>query len=90
MGTIQYGEKTEVSVNITNTGESILVVEEISANCNCVTNTKKYPQILPDSTKKIRFQVTPDTPGSYFKKVFVFCNSKDSPFLILVKGMAEF
>ena len=89
LGIIQAGTEYDVPIKLKNVGEASLHIERVGASCNCMESPKTYLPIPPRDTVLIHIKVTPDFSGFYLEKVFIFCNSEDSPLPVVIRGNVE-
>ncbi len=89
LGIIQAGTEYDVPIKLKNVGEASLHIESVGASCNCMESKKTYLPIPPDDTATIHIKVTPDFSGFYLEKVFIFCNSEDSPLPVIIQANVE-
>ena len=89
LGKIVLNEKKDVPVRITNTGETLLLIESISSSCSCAEAPGKYPPIAPNQTVPVNIEVKPNVLGIFIQKVFITCNAVNSPVSIIIKGNVE-
>ena len=85
-GIIPFDNVLKVPVKIKNKGSRKLVINRISNSCNCLESNIIYPTIKPNCTIEIPIEIKPRSSGLYFEKVFIFCNTPDSPIPITIKG----
>lgn len=71
----------------TNTGNSPLIIQRVSASCGCTTPTYTREPILPGQKGKIDVRYsTIARPGSFRKNVTVYTNVPDSVFVLTISG----
>lgn len=89
LGVVQAGTEYDVPIKLKNVGEALLQIESVGASCNCMESKRTYLPIAPDDTVTIHIKVTPDFSGFYLEKVFIFCNSEDSPLPVIIQANVE-
>lgn len=88
LGTIQSGNEYDVPITLKNIGASSLFIESISTSCNCM-DSNIYLPIPSGKTKTIHIKLIPDFTGFYTERVFINCNTENSPLLVVIKGNVE-
>ncbi len=87
-GTIkeELGAVTTV-FEFTNTGDSPVIIQRVSASCGCTTPTYSKEPILPGKTGNISARyTTTGRPGTFNKTVTVYTNVPDSVYVLTIKG----
>lgn len=87
-GKIAEEVKTAVcEFTFTNTGNSPLIINRVSASCGCTTPSYTKEPVLPGKTGKITVSYsTTGRPGAFSKNITVFTNVPDSVYTLTVKG----
>lgn len=71
----------------TNTGDSPVIIQRVSASCGCTTPTYSKEPILPGKTGNISARyTTTGRPGTFNKTVTVYTNVPDSVYVLTIKG----
>lgn len=89
-GKAKDGDIVEKSFAFKNTGESPLVISNISASCGCTTPEWPKEPIAPgaESNIMVRFNTT-GKPGQQNKTVTITANTEPSVIELHVKGVVE-
>lgn len=85
-GDLSIGVSQQRIVNLKNTGNKPLIVQDVVVSCGC---TKvKYPQtpIMPGETGEVVVSYDPDKKGGFHKTVTLYCNAKQSPLKLSIRG----
>lgn len=85
-GELSVGVSQQRIVNLKNTGNKPLIVQDVVVSCGC---TKvKYPQtpIMPGETGEVVVSYDPDKKGGFHKTVTLYCNAKQSPLKLSISG----
>ncbi|MBQ6746640.1 MAG: DUF1573 domain-containing protein [Bacteroidaceae bacterium] len=85
-GELSEGVSQQRIVNLKNTGNKPLIVQDVVVSCGC---TKvKYPQtpIMPGETGEVVVSYDPDKKGGFHKTVTLYCNAKQSPLKLSISG----
>ncbi len=71
----------------TNTGNSPLIIQRVSASCGCTTPSYTKEPILPGKSGKIDVKYsTVARPGNFRKNVTVYTNVPDSVYVLTISG----
>ena len=89
LGRFPMSEKQERSFVLTNTGNNLLVIQDITTSCGCTKVEYSKEPIRPGGTLKVKVIYEAEQKGYVNKSVKVYCNTKDSPVRLTVKGEAE-
>lgn len=89
IGTVKYGDKKNVVFQITNTGESPLIIKDVRPSCGC-TNVEwnKHP-IKPGETTEIAVVFEPNSLGRFIKSINVYCNTAEQMHQLKLLGQVE-
>ena len=78
---------TIIHCTIQNVGSKPLIIQHVSSDCGCLAvHWEKTNLIEKDSSTLLSLRVTPGNTGYFSKKIFVFCNTNNSPLPVHVKG----
>ena len=88
-GTFPWEMKRDTIVTLTNTGMQPLVIHDIATSCGCtVADYDRYPARSGENLNiKVSFKA--DHPEFFKKNIIIHCNTKDSPYVLWVKGNAK-
>ena len=89
LGRFPMSEKQESGFVLTNTGNNLLVIQDITTSCGCTKVEYSKEPIRPGVTLKVKVIYEAEQKGYVNKSVKVYCNTKDSPVRLTVKGEAE-
>lgn len=71
----------------TNTGNSPLIIQRVSASCGCTTPSYTRQPILPGKKGTISAQYsTVRRPGTFNKTIRVYTNVPDTVYVLTIKG----
>ena len=88
LGRFPMSEKQERSFVLTNIGNNLLVIQDITTSCGCTKVEYSKEPIRPGGTLKVKVIYEAEQKGYVNKSVKVYCNTKDSPVRLTVKGEA--
>ena len=89
LGRFPMSEKQESGFVLTNTGNNLLVIQDITTSCGCTKVEYSKEPIRPGGTLKVKVIYEAEQKGYVNKSVKVYCNTKDSPVRLTVKREAE-
>ena len=73
---------------LTNTGKGLLVIQDIITSCGCTKVEYSKEPVRPGGTLEVKVIYEADKAEHFNKTVTVYCNTKDSPLRLTVKGSA--
>lgn len=87
--TFNWEQEQLVEFKLTNTGDELLVIDDISTSCGCTTveYSKEPVQIGKSLILKVKYRA--DHPEHFNKTITVYCNTKDSPLQLKISGNAK-
>ena len=88
-GCFPMSEKQERSFVLTNTGNNLLVIQDIVTSCGCTKVEYSKEPVRPGGTLKVKVIYEAEQAEHFNKTAMVFCNSKSSPIRLVVKGSAK-
>lgn len=86
LGRFPMSEKQESGFVLTNTGNNLLVIQDITTSCGCTKVEYSKEPIRPGGTLKVKVIYEAEQKGYVNKSVKVYCNTKDSPIRLMMKG----
>lgn len=89
MGTFEWEQKQTVDFTILNTGEELLIVNEILTSCGCTTVEYSKEPILPNKTLSLKVEYKAEHPEHFDKTITVYCSAKGAPFQLKIRGNAN-
>ena len=88
-GSFPKEEKQERSFILTNTGKGLLVIQDIVTSCGCTKVEYSKEPVRPNGTLEMKVVYEAEKAEYFSKTITVYCNTKDSPFRLTVKGTAR-
>ena len=88
-GSFPQSEKQESSFTLTNTGNSLLVIQDIITSCGCTKVEYSKEPVRPGGTLEVKVLYEAEDAGYFKKTVTVYCNTENSPLRLTVKGSAN-
>ena len=88
-GSFPMLEKQEGRFVLTNTGSNLLVIQDITTSCGCTKVTYSKEPVRSGGTLEVKVTYKAEQAEHFNKTVTVYCNTKDSPLRLTVKGTAH-
>ena len=88
-GSFPKEEKQERSFILTNTGNGLLVIRDIVTSCGCTKVEYSKEPVRPGETLEVKVIYEAEQAEHFNKTVTVYCNAKNSPLRLTVKGSAD-
>ena len=88
-GSFPQSEKQERSFILTNTGNGLLVIQDIVTSCGCTKVEYSKEPVRPGETLEVKVIYEAEQAEHFNKTVTVYCNAKNSPLRLTVKGSAD-
>lgn len=85
-GKFSMQENKEHRFALTNTGNNVFVVQDVITSCGCTKVEYSKEPVRPGGTMEVKVIYEADEPGRFNKNVTVYCNAKDSPLQLTIKG----
>lgn len=88
-GSFPMSEKQDRNFVLTNTGDNLLVIQDIVTSCGCTKVEYSKEPVRPGGTLEVKVIYVSEKAEHFNKTAMVFCNSKNSPIHLKVKGNAK-
>ena len=88
LGRFPMLEKQECSFVLTNIGDNLLVIQDITTSCACTKVEYSKEPVRPNGTLKVKVFYESEQAEHINKSVMVYCNSKKAPIRLTIKGTA--
>ena len=88
-GTFPKEEKQEGSFVLTNTGNGLLVIQDIITSCGCTKVEYSKEPVRPGGTLEVKVIYEAEKAEHFNKTVTVYCNVENSTLRLTVKGNAK-
>ena len=88
-GSFPKEEKQERSFILTNTGNGLLVIQDIVTSCGCTKVEYSKEPVRPGETLEVKVIYEAEQAEHFNKTVTVYCNAENSPLRLTVKGAAK-
>ena len=87
-GNFSQSEKQSASFMLTNIGTGLFVIQDIITSCGCTKVEYSKEPVRPGETLEVKVIYEAEETGHFDKVVTVYCNAKNSPISLRVKGTA--
>ena len=87
-GNFPQSEKQSASFMLTNIGTGLFVIQDIITSCGCTKVEYSKEPVRLGETLEVRVIYEAEETGHFDKVVTVYCNAKNSPISLRVKGTA--
>ena len=88
-GTFSMAEKQECTFRLTNTGNSLLVIHDVTTSCGCTKVEYRKEPVRPGEELELKVVYEAENTGYFNKTLSVYCNVKSSPIRLRIKGVVE-
>jgi hypothetical protein len=88
-GTFSMAEKQECTFRLTNTGNSLLVIHDVTTSCGCTKVEYRKEPVRPGESIELRVSYEAEEKGYFEKIITVFANLETSSVRLRVRGNAE-
>lgn len=88
-GSFSMGKKQEGSFVLTNIGNNLLMVQNVFTSCGCTKVEYSKEPISPGETLEVKVTYMTKEIEHFNKTIMLYCNDKNSPFRLTVKGYAN-
>ena len=88
-GIFPMAEKQECTFRLTNIGKSFLVIHDVTTSCGCTKVEYRKEPVRPGESIELKVSYEAEESGRFNKTLTVYCNAKDSPIRLRIKGIAE-
>lgn len=88
-GSFPLSEKQEGRFMLSNTGNSLLVIQDIVTSCGCTKVEYSKEPVRPGGTLEVKVLYEAEDAGFFNKMVTVYCNTENSPLRLSIKGSAN-
>ena len=89
-GVFDKSETKETTVEVKNTGDSPLVIADVSTTCGCTAATYDKRPAKPGETLRVEIKMTPKDTGFFHEVVTIKYNSiNNQPVKVRIKGNAQ-
>ena len=88
MGELDWQKSHDAVFTIKNTGNNLLVVDDIDTTCGCTSANYAKRPVGKGENLDITVTIKPKNKGYFEETVTVYCNAENSPIQLKIKGNA--
>ena len=88
-GSFHWNEQKDTVVTLSNKGKKPLVIHDIVTSCGCTVADYDKRPAQPGESVKVKISFKADYPERFNKTVGIYCNTKESPYVVRVMGEAK-
>lgn len=85
-GKIHTSDTVVATFKIKNIGQEDLIISDVKASCGCTVPSWTSEPILTGEKAEVLLSYDISDVGLFQKSVSVFCNTKESPIILLIRG----
>ncbi len=85
-GDIPKGTPVETTFRFRNTGDEMLLIDNVRPSCGCTTSDWPRGVILPDSSAAVRVEYSAGTPGPFQKLIKIYFKGQRRAEKLYVEG----
>ena len=89
MGSFDWQEEQKATFTLKNTGNKVLVIQDIVTSCGCTTVSYSKEPVQPGKEVTLEVAYKAEHPGYFDKTVTVYCNAEGSPLKLRINGNAQ-
>lgn len=89
MGNFDWQEEQKAFFTLKNTGDNLLVIQDITTSCGCTTVAYSREPVQPGGEVTLEVAYKAEQPEYFKKTITVHCNAKPSPVKLTITGNAE-
>lgn len=89
-GSVQYKKVAEHSFQFENSGNTMLIINDVKTSCGCTVPEWPKEPIKPGKKAFIKVKYDASFPGVFHKSIEVFYNGSESPMNLEIKGTVEY
>lgn len=88
-GTFSMAEKQECTFRLSNTGKSLLVIQDVTTSCGCTKVEYGKEPVRPGESIELKVSYEAEESGRFSKVITVYANVKSSPVRLRIMGDVE-
>lgn len=89
MGNFGWQEEQKAVFALKNTGDNLLVIQDVTTSCGCTTVAYSREPVQPGGEATLKVAYKAEHPGYFKKTITVHCNAEPSPVKLTITGNAE-
>lgn len=89
LGGFDWQEEQKTTFILKNTGDKLLVIQDIVTSCGCTTVSYSKEPIQPGKETTLEVTYKAERPEHFAKTITVYCNAEHSPLTLRISGDAK-
>jgi len=89
LGSFDWQEEQKAAFVLKNTGDRLLVIQDVTTSCGCTTVAYAKEPVQPGGEVALEVAYKADHPEHFDKTVTVYCNAETSPLVLKIGGNAK-
>ena len=89
LGAFDWQQEQTVEFILENTGERLLVINDVLTPCDCTMVGYSKEPVRPKDSVALSVTYMAEQPGHFDKIIKVYCNADSSPILLRITGEAK-
>ena len=89
LGAFDWQQEQTVEFILENTGERLLVINDVLTSCDCTMVGYSKEPVRPKDSVALSVTYMAEQPGRFDKIIKVYCNADSSPILLRITGEAK-
>lgn len=89
MGNFNWQEEQKATFTLKNTGDKLLVIQDVATSCGCTTVSYSKEPVQPGKEATLEVAYKAERPEHFAKTITVYCNAEHSPLTLSISGDAE-
>ncbi len=89
-GMLSYKKEAEYSFHFANSGNTMLIINNVKTSCGCTVPEWIHEPIKPGSRAFIKVKYDASFPGVFHKSIDVYFNGPGSPVKLEIKGTVKY
>ncbi|MDE5761855.1 MAG: DUF1573 domain-containing protein [Bacteroides sp.] len=89
LGNFNWQEEQKATFTLKNTGDKLLVIQDVATSCGCTTVSYSKEPIQPGKETTLEVAYKAERPEHFAKTITVYCNVEHSPLTLKISGDAE-
>lgn len=89
LGGFDWQEEQKATFILKNTGDKLLVIQDIVTSCGCTTVSYSKEPVQPGKGTTLEVAYKAELPEHFAKTITVYCNAEHSPLTLKISGDAK-
>lgn len=89
LGAFNWQKEQKVSFTLKNTGNKLLIIEDVNTSCGCTSVAYSQEPVQPGKVATLDVIYKAEHPEHFSKTITVYCNTESSPITLKISGNAK-